>query len=318
VTPEETTPVNEDGRAVAALHADTARVRAARRLVTTTAHPALDRLVGLAARLLGAPAAQVSLLSDVQTISAAAGLDPQDHGVIALANSLCSLAATAQEPFVVTDATADDRVAVLAPVTSGAVRAYLGVPMRGQDGYVVGALCVFSPHARDWSETDVAVLGDLAAAAVTELELTALAVDLEAARVRSELAVAAGGVGTFDWDLVTGELRWDERLLEMFGYAVDDFGRDIEAFNARLHPDDLPRVGAALQRAVEECGPFEAEYRVVRPDGATRWVRARGQALADEAGRSVRVLGAAYDTTAARTDDARVARVLESMASALT
>ncbi|WP_328292696.1 SpoIIE family protein phosphatase [Kineococcus sp. NBC_00420] len=308
--------MNEDGRALAALETDTARLRSARRLVTTTANPALDRLAELAARLLGAPAAQVSLLSDVQTISAAAGLDAQDRGVTALADSLCSVTATAGEPLVVTDASADDRVAQLPSVTSGDVRAYLGVPMRGQDGFVVGALCVFGPQARDWSETDVAVLGDLAAAAVTELELTALAVDFEAARVRSELAVAAGGIGTFDWDLATGELRWDERLLEMFGYAADDFGRDIEAFNARLHPDDLPRVGAALQRAIEECGPFEAEYRVVRPDGTTRWVRARGQALADESGRSVRLLGAAYDTTATRTDDARVARVLESMASA--
>jgi len=293
------------------------RVASAQRLVTSTTNPALDRLADLAARLLGAPAAQVSLLSTVQTISAGVGLDEATRqAVTSLADSLCTVTATSGQALIVVDAAVDDRVNTLPPVTSGQVGAYLGVPMRGQDGNVVGALCVFGPAARSWAQADVALLSDLAAAAVAELELTALAVDFEAARVRHRLAVSAGGVGTFDWDLLTGTLAWDERLLEMFGYSADDFGASIEAFNARLHPDDLPRVSQALSTCIAECGQFAAEYRVVRPDGSTRWVRARGQALADENGVAVRVLGAAYDTTADRDEDARVARVLESMTSA--
>jgi PAS domain S-box-containing protein len=180
----------------------------------------------------------------------------------------------------------------------------------------VGTVCAAGPVPRPWNDTDVSLLTALAAAAVSDLELSALAVDYEAARVGGQLAVTAGGIGTFDWDLVSGVLLWDERLLEVFGYAAGDFGQDIEAFEARLHPDDRHRVGEALRQAIDTCGTYEAEYRVVRPDGSTRWVQARGQALADESGRAVRMLGAAYDTTAARDDDVRVARVLESMASA--
>ncbi|GAB7190115.1 hypothetical protein NUM3379_08210 [Kineococcus sp. NUM-3379] len=294
-----------------------ARRRAVRRLVTTGTNPALDRLVELAARLLGAPSAQVSLLSDVQTISAAAGLDVDAVGRTSpLAESLCTLTAEAGTALVVEDAAADERVAALPPVAAGAVGAYLGVPMTGLDGHVVGALCVYTRTPRRWSQTDVALLTDLATAAVTELELSALSVEYEADRLRWQLSITAGGVGSFDWDLTTGRLSWDDQLVELFGYERHTFDQSIEAFNARLHPDDLPRVGEALGKAVEECGDYEAEYRVVLPDGRTRWVQARGKALGDETGKAVRVLGAAYDTTASREADARVSRVLESMPAA--
>ncbi|WP_432560855.1 SpoIIE family protein phosphatase [Kineococcus sp. SYSU DK003] len=305
------------GDGAAALAADPARVRSVRRLVTGRPNPALDRLADLAARLLGAPCAQVSLLSDVRTVAAASGQGPSvaDAGT-PLVDSLCTVTAASGAPVVVTDASGDARVSQLPSVTSGAVRSYLGVPMRGQDGRVLGALCVFGPEPREWKDADVSLLDDLASATVTELELSALAVDFEATHVRWQLAVSAGGVGTFDWDLRTGTLLWDENLLEMFGYAAVEFDRSIEAFNDRLHPDDLPRVSDALQRSIDTLGLFQAEYRVVRPDGTTRWVRARGQVLADEAGRPVRVLGAAFDTTATRDEDARIGRILESMASA--
>ncbi|WP_345713802.1 PAS domain-containing protein, partial [Kineococcus glutinatus] len=296
---------------------DERRRQAVRRLATTGSNPALDRLAELAARLLGAPAAQVSLLGDVQTISAAAGLEESVRGgSTPLADSLCTVTAAGGVPLVVPDARLDERVAALPPVRSGAVRSYLGVPMTGQDGHVVGALCVHGPLVRSWSEADVALLTGLAAAAVTELELSALSVDYEASRLRWQLAVTAGGVGTFDWDLATGRLEWDERLVELFGYEPGTFGQTIEAFNDRLHPDDLPRVTEALRAAIDRCGEYEAEYRVLLPGGSTRWVQARGKALCGQDGAAERVLGAAYDTTASRDGDARLARVLETMSTA--
>ncbi len=140
--------------------------------------------------------------------------------------------------------------------------------------------------------------------------------DQEAARLRGELAMEAAGIGTFDWDLVTGELVWDERLIEMFGYDVDEFGGSIDAFSARLHPDDAQRVDAELQAAVESCGDFSSLYRVCRPDGDVRLVSARGRVLCDPDGTATRLLGAAYDITGQRGGDLGVARVLEAMPAA--
>jgi PAS domain S-box-containing protein len=144
----------------------------------------------------------------------------------------------------------------------------------------------------------------------------ALSRALETDRLRVELAVDAAGIGSFDWDLVTGRLSWDERLLATFGYDRDGFDQTIDAFTARLHPDDRERVGEALQAAIETVGEYDAEFRVVLPGGETRWVQGRGRVLADDQGTAVRLLGVGYDTTLRREGDARLSRLLEAMKAA--
>lgn len=131
-----------------------------------------------------------------------------------------------------------------------------------------------------------------------------------------ELAIAAARIGTFDWDLVTGTLTWDDQLKELFGYTDGDFSHTIESFNARVHPRDLPRVSQTIQQTVDAGGDLELEYRVVVPDGETRWVLSRGRALCDDSGAVVRLLGASYDTTSRQEEATRVSRVLEAMPTA--
>jgi PAS domain S-box-containing protein len=158
--------------------------------------------------------------------------------------------------------------------------------------------------------------GDPWAVARYDRGLDELSRALETDRLRVELAVDAAGIGSFDWDLVTGRLSWDERLLAIFGYDRAAFDGTIEAFTARIHPADRDRVVEALQTAIDACGEYDAEFRVVLPDGQTRWVQGRGRALADDAGASVRMLGVGYDTTLQREGDIRLSRLLEAMKAA--
>jgi PAS domain S-box-containing protein len=137
--------------------------------------------------------------------------------------------------------------------------------------------------------------------------------DQEATRLRAQLAIDAAGIGTFDWDLTSGRLTWDDRLIELFGYDVDSFEQTIEAFNARLHPDDLPRVTEALKQVIATQGELEADYRILLPTGDTRWVSARGRGFGGAGGPAARVIGVAYDVTAEMAGEARVSRVLEAM-----
>jgi serine phosphatase RsbU (regulator of sigma subunit)/PAS domain-containing protein len=276
------------------LLSDPNRVSEARRLVPTGGTTTLDRLAGLATRLLAAQEAHISLLTDVEVVSAAYGLPPGTVGTeTPLHESVCS----------VLNATgAGDRLG-----------SRLGTPLTADDGHVVGALCVHAPEPRDWSSSDAKTLRQLSEAVVTELELSAVVRRYESDRVRWDLATDAAGIGTFDWDLRTGRLSWDERLIAMFGYDDGDFDQSIEAFNARLHPDDLPRVSEALAGSIDTCGDFETEYRVLLPSGDTRWVHARGRALRGDDGAAERLLGAAYDTTGEHAGAAQVARVLEAM-----
>jgi PAS domain S-box-containing protein len=309
------TPGRSQDDAADRLGSDAVRVYETRRLLSQDdGTTPLDRLSELAARLLHAPSSQVSLLTDVQVVAAGDGLAPGSVGSRGpLVDSLCTVTAAGAGVLVVPDARADERVRDLPPVTSGQVGSYLGAPLIGRDGVVVGALCVHGPEPRDWSDEDVATLRRLADAAITDLELSATMREYERDRVRWGLAIDAAGVGTFDWDLETGHLAWDDQLIEMFGYDAATFGGNIQAFNARLHPDDVPRVTETLAHSIATCGDYDAEYRVVRPDGETRWVHARGRALAGPDGAAVRVLGAAYDTTGDREGATRVTRVLEAM-----
>jgi GAF domain-containing protein len=271
---------------------DPARVAAVRRVLGQgTAASGLDRLTRLAADLLEAPHCQVSLVAEEQVVASVFGLDlPLAQRTGPAADSLCTVTVRLGAPFAVSDALLDPRVSDLAPVTSGAVRAYLGVPLVAGSGLVLGALCVFGPEPRSWSAHDVGVLAELGASAIVELELRALSHEMTTKAAQLDLALSAADTGSFDWDLGTGELKWDDRLIRLFGYQRGEFGERIEDFNARLHADDTERDrrgAAALHR--HRRRPVDG-VPVVRPDGE-RWVEARGRALAGPDGTSVRLLG---------------------------
>jgi PAS domain S-box-containing protein len=116
---------------------------------------------------------------------------------------------------------------------------------------------------------------------------------------RLRLAVEATGLGTWDFNPVTGELRWDERCKAMFGLPPEaevDYG----VFLAGIHPDDRERTDEVVQQALdpETDGGFDVEYRTVGlRDGIERWVSARGQAFFDASGRAVRFIGTVLDIT---------------------
>ncbi|MGY1848324.1 SpoIIE family protein phosphatase [Blastococcus sp. SYSU DS1021] len=291
------------------------RAEAVRRLAgEALGNRSLQRLTDLATRLLDCESVDVSLVGEVQTAVAGTGLPPGGIGArLPLASSLCAVAATADGPLVVPDAARDERVADRDPVRSGQVGAFLGIPLRATGGDPIGALCAYEPRARAWTERDVTLLRQLADSVSTELQLMALTAEYEAHRLRFELAIDAAGIGSFDWNLVTGRLLWDDRMLALFGYERAGFDERIDSFVARVHPDDRERTTEALQTAIEGRGDYEAEFRVVLPTGLTRWVRGRGRAVSDDRGTAVRLLGAAYDTTPQRQEDVRLARLLEAM-----
>ena len=200
------------------------------------------------------------------------------------------MTASADEPVVVDDARADRRVSGLPPVTSGVVGSYLGVPLRSGSGETVGALCVFDAAPHDWREADAAVLEQLAASVVAELELAALSAEYEAERARWELAIDAAGIGSFGFDLRTGQLSWDDNILELFGLDWETPDLSTGRFLAQVHPDDLPALDATIREAIRVVGPYEAEFRVRLGSGRIRWVQGRGRVLDDGRGRASQLL----------------------------
>ncbi len=121
---------------------------------------------------------------------------------------------------------------------------------------------------------------------------------LRASEQRLRLALTAGRMGIFDWDLATNAVVWSDTHYELFGYpAGERFPVEFRHFANRIHSDDLPAVERALRTAMETGVPYRNEARVLLPDGTIRWVMGVGEFQYDPAGRPVRMLGTASDIT---------------------
>ncbi|MCW2667601.1 MAG: putative sensor protein, partial [Frankiales bacterium] len=298
---------------------DPRRLAAVRRLMDAGPRgDHLDRLTRLAAHLLDAPYAQVSLLSEEQYVWSVHGLEAAAADTATpAADSLCTITVQQAAPLAVEDARTDERVRRLPPVVSGTVRAYLGVPVVGSRGDVLGALCVYDDRPHVWSPQAVGILGELAISVSAELELQALSLDAIADAARLELALDAAEIGSFDLDGDTYRLRWDDRLVVLFGYDRATFVEHLDSFTARVHPDDVQRVTDEISATLETSGNLAVSYRIVLPGRGVRWIEARGRVLQGRRGRAKRLLGVAYDATELRDARDRLARVLETMTDAL-
>jgi PAS domain S-box-containing protein len=123
--------------------------------------------------------------------------------------------------------------------------------------------------------------------------------ELKGSEDRLRLAVQSTGLGTWDFNPVTGELRWDDRCKAMFGLPPDA-EVDYEVFLAGLHPDDRERTHQVVRQALdpESGGEFNVDYRTIGlADGVERWVAARGQAFFEEGGVAHRFIGTVLDIT---------------------
>ncbi len=129
-----------------------------------------------------------------------------------------------------------------------------------------------------------------------------------------DLVLAAAEVGTFDWDVRTDVLVWDDRLCRIFGLDPEHFDNRIETFFTAVLPEDVPAVETAIESAMATCSEYSAEYRIRRPDGTLRWIEARGRVLPGADGAAHRMLGVARDSTDSRLARDTVARALEHMA----
>ena len=129
------------------------------------------------------------------------------------------------------------------------------------------------------------------------------------ARRRAEEAERRGGemlslaldglqMGTWNWDLVNGEIEFSDRCRQIFGLLADE-QMDYERMLPRLPPEDRTRLDEAVRQTLAARMPHDLEFRVIWPDGSTHWVVSRGRAFYDEAtGAPLRMTGTAMDITA--------------------
>jgi len=134
----------------------------------------LKLLVKLAGRVAASDYAQLSLLAD-QQVAAVVRCADSDYSeqVSDLADSLCTVTVLSGDVLVAADTSTHPWLLDLPPITSGAVGSYLGVPLLLADGTAVGALCVYGPHPRQWTDRHVGLTCDVADIVAEELDRVA-------------------------------------------------------------------------------------------------------------------------------------------------
>jgi len=111
--------------------------------------------------------------------------------------------------------------------------------------------------------------------------------------------------GLWDWDMEAGEIYFSPRWKEMIGYPEDEIGRRPDEWLCRVHPDDSPRLQAAVtSHCRHEAPQLECEYRMRCKDGTYRWMLGRGMAVWNTEGEAVRIAGSQTDVTSSKLADA--------------
>jgi PAS domain S-box-containing protein len=128
-------------------------------------------------------------------------------------------------------------------------------------------------------------------------ELAASNAQLIASEERRNMALSAGNMGSWDWDITRGSCLWDEGLCRIFGVDSAIFEVSFDNVRARFHPDDWRRLTATFSEVTPAQTSWRTDFRVVRPDGELRWCIGTAAAIYDENGRLTRLSGVAADIT---------------------
>ena len=128
-------------------------------------------------------------------------------------------------------------------------------------------------------------------------ERKAAETELQEAEYRQRLALDAGRMGTWDWDIEHGRVTWDARQQELFGFAPGEYDGHPDTFFSRVHPDDVEMLRQRVDESVKMGGDYEAEFRIRQRPDQVRWVAGRGRLIRDFTGRPIRMVGVNFDQT---------------------
>ncbi len=116
-------------------------------------------------------------------------------------------------------------------------------------------------------------------------------------RERLQLVIESSSTGTWDWDIRTKSVVWNNHLYEMLGLPTDVKDITVETFFHHIHPQDLPHVHEKIACVIKSGSDYEDTFRIVREDGEIRWLSSRGRLFRDEQGKPIRMIGVNYDIT---------------------
>jgi PAS domain S-box-containing protein len=271
-------------------------------VLDTSPEAEFDALVRAAAAVCDTPISLISLLdAERQWFKANHGLP--EAAQTPRNEAFCVHTVEHGDLFEVADASADPLFRDNPLVTgSHGIRFYAGAPVRLDDGAVVGTLCVLDRKPRQLDDRQREVLKQLAIAAARALEgrlaladLRKTAEALAHSEARFRTLCERAPLGVFHTDAQGHCSYTNARWQQIYGLTLEESLGD--GWSRGLHAGDKAEVWRAWQRFAADGGNFDMEFRVVRPDGSVRTVRAMSRAIQDATGAVSGYVGSVEDVT---------------------
>lgn len=198
-----------------------------------------------------------------------------------------------------------------ATVLGEGIKALAFIPLL-VDGQLVGKFMAYFDDVRYFEGTELELamtLGRQLGSAVQRMraEIARAKADMamRASEQRLNFALEAGRMGAWEWNIATGQVTWSPSLERIHGLQ-GPFGGTFEDFKADIHPGDIDRVMAAIQRALETHEPYGITYRIRRPDGGVCWLQSTGGVFLGPAGKPERLTGVCMDVTERKSREEQV------------
>jgi PAS domain S-box-containing protein len=203
------------------------------------------------------------------------------------------------------DVLGDDRLPNKPWMKENGLQSFAGYPLLlGQQ--VVGVMAIFARHPL--TEPMLSGMETVSKALTLGIERKRAEEALQESEQRLELALHGGDLGTWDWQVQSGAVVFNQRWAGMLGYTSDEVEPHVRTWERLVHPDDLPHVMDVLQAHLDGRTPFyETEHRMKTKDGSWKWILVRGRVVdRDAQGAPVRMTGTHLDITDRKQAEAEV------------
>ena len=131
---------------------------------------------------------------------------------------------------------------------------------------------------------------------------------------RLRLATRAASIGVWDFDPVNNVLIWDDQMFRVYGIPREKFSGAYEAWQATVHPEDLPREMERVQMALRGEKDFDSEFRIIWPDKSIHYIKADASVFCDPSGTAIRMIGTNWDITAQKRAEEELAHTVAELA----
>ncbi len=120
---------------------------------------------------------------------------------------------------------------------------------------------------------------------------------------RLRLILDFNDIGSWDWQIATGEVIWNENHFRLLGLTPHEIVPNYQVWRDRVHPEEIDRIEQAIWYALDTHSDYKGEFRVIYPDGSLHWMMARGRGIYDTQGKPVRMIGVILDISDRKTTE---------------